>query len=129
MSADLSLELPPLPQPARKALVESRMPSPSAEVMNADILRMRLQRMKKMPKTAARLAPVAGTSHGEDVYCSSACVAVVPITSVAVEEPPAASVTLPGLTAQVPSVGMPEQVSVTAPLKLALAARLSVTTL
>ena len=97
-------------------------------IINADIWRMRLRRMKKMPKTAARLAPVAGTPHGEELLSSSACVALVPITSVAVEEPPAVSVTLPGLTAQVPLVGMPEQVSVTPPLKLALAARFNVTT-
>jgi len=53
---------------------------------------------------------------------------VVPITSVAVADCPAASVTFPGLTVQVAFGGAPEHARLTVPLKLAFAAMLSVTT-
>ena len=47
-------------------------------------------------------------------------------TRVAVEVPAAARVTLPGVMEQVPLVGIPEQVRLTAPLKAAFADRLRV---
>lgn len=91
-------------------------------------IRTRLRRPKKTPHSIARLAAAPAAPQGAVERFTSALVVVVPITTVAVVDCPAASVTLPGLTVQDAFEGAPEQDRLTAPLKLAFAAMLSVTT-
>jgi len=94
-------------------------------IPSADSMRTRLRRTKKTPSSNAELA-AAGTSHGSLDRSNCATEPAVETTRVAVELPPAVSVTLSGLIEQDPFVGIPEQESVTAPLNVAFAARFSV---
>jgi hypothetical protein len=111
----------PLPHPVSVAPNDSRRLIP--RTVN---IPPRLRRLKKAQNSAAKLTAEAGDSHGFLERFNSARVPVVTTTRVAVELPPAVSVTLAGLIEQEPLVGMPEQENVTAPLNVAFAARFSV---
>ena len=114
----------PLPlHPVSTMPVDSRRP-----IMSSASVLMRFRRPKKAkaPNNAAKLA-AAGGSQGFVEGFNAARVPAVVTTRVAVELWPPESVTLPGLTRQELSIGRPEQVSVTAPLNVAFAARFRVT--